>query len=59
MDNTTTHVITDSEGNRITYCTSTEEIISTIDRYGFIFNPKGERTGNVHGLEYIEGYHYD
>ncbi len=59
MNKTTTHTITDSEGNRITYCASSEKIISIIDRNGFIYNSKGERTGNVHGQEYIEGYHQD
>ena len=59
MTKTRTHTITDSEGNRITYCTFTNKIVSTVDRYGFIYDSNGERTGNVHGLEYIEGYQYD
>lgn len=54
-----TKILTDAEGNRTTYDTSTNEIIKIVDKHGFIFDSKGVRVGHVEGIEYLEGAFYD
>ena len=56
--NKNTTSFTDAEGTSYILDADTREIITTMDRNGFIYNSEGERTGNIHGHEYIEGYCY-
>ncbi|WP_155827700.1 hypothetical protein [Gillisia sp. JM1] len=54
-----TKTLTDAEGNRTKYNTTTNEIVSTIDKHGFIFDAEGNRTGHISNDEYIDGYFYE
>lgn len=49
---------TDANGTKYILNAETRQIISTMDKNGFIYNSKGERTGNIHGNEYITHYYY-
>ena len=51
--------LTDAEGNTYNFNEDTRIINYKVDRHGFIYNSKGERTGNVHGHEFIDGYNYE
>jgi hypothetical protein len=53
-----TKSFTDAEGTKYILNAETREIISSMDRNGFIYNSKGERTGNIHGHKFITHYQY-
>lgn len=55
----TTRNITDAEGNCYNFDEVSRVINYRVDKHGFIYNSKNERTGNVHGHEFIDGFYYD
>ena len=59
MKNKKTHSVTDANGTTFILDDKTRMILTSMDKNGFIYNSKGERIGNIHGHEYIEGYNYE
>lgn len=52
------HSFTDANGTQYILNAETREIISTMDRSGFIYDSTGKRVGNIHNRAFMEGFNY-
>ena len=57
MANNTTQ-FTDANGTSFIVDKATRKIVTSMCRSGFIYDSKGERTGNIHGYTFAEGCYY-